>query len=218
MSISIVLRNKKVTNKKGKKITISDGEEVKQFRFQEDTWEFIKEFLITNRSKLLLKMKKLSIPRLCDIYRVYFKRRFTNMKSSAIPLEERRKLITTGIIDQCEKLEKYALIMEKEFQVEPKNHEWVKDFVVGEEVIINTSKYSRHSHRKAIITRIGKTISVDVYDYNVVKVCNDHQRYFTSKIIYKQNIKSSVIARDRCDIYKRGENNDKYFDDFTYDW
>ena len=217
MSIQIVTRDKSVVSKKGKKFTIIDGEEVKQFRFQEDTWELIKEFLITNRSILLLKMKKLGIPRLCDIYRVYFKRRFTNMKSSAIPLEERRKLITTGIVNQCEKQEKYALIMEKEFQVKPKNHEWIKDFVVGEEVIIDTSKYLRHSHRKGIITRIGKTISVDVYDYNVVGVCNDHQRFFTRKIIYKQNIKSSVIVRDRCDIYKRGENYDKYFDDFTYD-
>jgi hypothetical protein len=102
----------------------------------------------------------------------------------------------------------------------PKNYDWLKDFAVGEEVIINTSKhFTRHdTHCKAIITRIGKTISVNVYDYNVVQVVNDHQRHFTNRVVYKQNIFTSHIIRHRCEINKRGEGYDKYFDDFTYDW
>jgi hypothetical protein len=114
--------------------------------------------------------------------------------------------------------------MENEFQVkfkQEKDLKWLKDFVVGEEVIVDTNYtcYSkRNPHRKGIITRIGKTISVNIIDFDDVGIRNPHQMYFTNKIIYKQNIRKSTIVRERNAIHKRGEKHDEYFNDFTYDW
>ena len=56
MSIQIVTRNKSFINKKGKKITIID-DEVKQFLFQADVWELIKEFMILTASNVKFKCR-----------------------------------------------------------------------------------------------------------------------------------------------------------------
>lgn len=56
MSVSIVLQNKSFINKKGKKITIIDAE-VKQFWFQAEVWELIKEFMILTASNVKFKCR-----------------------------------------------------------------------------------------------------------------------------------------------------------------
>ena len=56
MSIQIVTSNKSFINKKGKKITII-GVEVKQFLFQADVWELIKEFMILTASNVKFKCR-----------------------------------------------------------------------------------------------------------------------------------------------------------------
>ena len=56
MSISIVLRNKSFVNKKGKEMIIGI-EEVKQFLFQADVWELIKEFMILTTSNVKFKCR-----------------------------------------------------------------------------------------------------------------------------------------------------------------
>jgi hypothetical protein len=211
-------------NKKGKKIVIMGFENVKQYWFQEEVWELIKEFIITPRSILLLNMKKLGIPRLCDIFKGYFRRRITNMKSSAIPLEQRRKLITKAIIDKCQaEPTKYAVIMENEFQVKPKpvkNHDWLKDFEVGEEVVVAHFKSKKPrtvtQNRKGIIRKIGKTIQVELYDYYRID-CGawKTQSYGYDRLKWLNTFDEKVIVYNRYSIYKRGENSftDRYFEE-----
>jgi len=137
----------------------------KQFWFPEEVWEIIKEFIITDRSRLLFKMSPLSMARLSGIFEKYFQRRHKNMNKSSIPLEDRKYGIKKGIIKRCEITPtKYAEIMESEFQVKPKvekNYDWLRDFAVGEEVLVKTNKKS--VKRKGVIRKIGKTIQVELY-------------------------------------------------------
>lgn len=141
----------------------------KEFWFQEEVWKIIKEFLITNRSMLLLKMKPLSMARLSGIFEKYFQRRNKNVNKSSIPLEDRKYGIKKGIIKRCEETPtRYTEIMESEFQVKPKkpraekNYDWLRDFAVGEEVLVKTNK--KLINRKGVVRKIGKTIQVELYD------------------------------------------------------
>ncbi len=144
---------------------------VYQFWFPEEVWEIIKEFIITPRSRLLLKMKLLSIPRLSNIFAKYFQMRVTNMNDSRTPLEQRKNVCKSGIIESCEKTPtRYAEIMENEFQVKPKkekNYDWLNVFFVGEEVFVN-----RKDLRRGKITKITKTsilVLLDNGDKTIVK-------------------------------------------------
>jgi hypothetical protein len=144
---------------------------VYQFWFPEEVWELIKEFIITPRSRLLLKMKLLSIPRLSDIFAKYFQRRFININKSSIPLEDRKNGIKSKIIKRCEKTPtRYGEIMENEFQVKPKkekNYDWLNVFFVGEEVFVN-----RKDLKRGKITKITKTsilVLLDNGDKTIVK-------------------------------------------------
>jgi len=93
--------------------------EKKQFLFQEDTWNIIKEFVITPRSILLLKIKRLGITRLCEISKAHFCIIFVNIKNSKIPLEKRRNILMTVLINHCDaEPAKYAAIMDQ-FPVKP---------------------------------------------------------------------------------------------------
>lgn len=137
---------------------------VKQFIFQEDAWELIKEFLITNRSKLLLKTRILSINTLTDIFKRHFRKRVINIRSSSIPLELRKNVIIKEIAKRCEESpEKYAEITR---DLLPKDCGWFSDFRVGQDVFIVMyySKKGKASYtRKGIIRSIGKTIRVELY-------------------------------------------------------
>jgi len=87
---------------------------VKQITYQKDVWELIKLFLITNRSKLSVKLKILDLPTLCDIYKKYFLRRLINMQDDCLPLEYRKKLIKDAIIKRCEANPEQYTIMKNE--------------------------------------------------------------------------------------------------------
>jgi len=183
MSVQIVLRDKSFINKKGKKITIIDGEEVKQFWFPDEVWEIIKEFLITTRSMMLLKMKTLGHARLCKIFWNYFSSDYKQwettrlMNATYTPLEQRKRFIKSRILNGCESPTKHAEIMEKEFQVKPraeKNYDWLQDFAVGEEVIvrkIENKSLACHLAKnvKGVVRKIGKTIQVELYQYGWIE-------------------------------------------------
>lgn len=136
---------------------------IKQFIFQEDAWELIKEFLITNRSKLLLKTRVLSINTLSDIFKRHFRKRVINIRSSSFPLELRKNVIVKEIAKLCEETpEKYAEITR---ELLPKDCGWFSDFRVGQDVFIvmPSKKGKASSTRKGIIRSIGKTIRVELY-------------------------------------------------------
>jgi hypothetical protein len=218
MSIQIVLRDKSFINKKGKKITIIDGEEVKQFWFPEEVWEIIKEFLITPRSMMLLKMKKLGHARLCKIFWNYFSSDYKQwehtrlMNANYATLEQRKRFIKSRIINGCESPTKHAEIMEKEFQVKPKDYEWLKDFAVGEEVLVReykSKKWSKRHNRKGIIRKIGKTIQVELYDYQRIssgdfKGCPFDYDSLASmrRLVWLETFEEKVTVYNRKNIYK----------------
>jgi hypothetical protein len=136
---------------------------IKQFMFQEDVWELIKEFLITNRSKLLLKTRILSINTLTDILKRHFRKRVVNIRTSSIPLELRKNVVVKEIAKRCEESpEKYAEITR---ELLPKDCGWFSDFRVGQDVFIVMyfPKKKASYTRKGIIRSIGKTIRVELY-------------------------------------------------------
>jgi len=222
MSIQIIQVLKKqgeIITKKGRKLSIMDFVDVKQFWFQEEVWEHIKEFIITPRSMLLLKMKKLGHNRLCKIFWNYFQRDYQEGNHTYLindrhtPLEQRKNFIKSRIIKGCETPTKYAEIMEKEFQVKPKNYDWLKDFAVGEEVIVRqfNSKldivywWTKTKNRKGVIRKIGKTIQVELYDYEFLRgVPRDEYRLL-------ETFEEKVSVYRRNNLYKRGECCDKLF-------
>jgi hypothetical protein len=129
-------------------------------------------------------------------------------------LEQRRKLITKAIIDKCQaEPTKYAVIMENEFQVQPKpvkNHDWLKDFEVGEEVVVARFKgknpRTEKKNRKGIIRKIGKTIQVELYNYSRID-CDawKTQTYGNDRLIWLDTFDEKVIVYNRDSIYKRGD-------------
>lgn len=212
MSISIVLRNK-VVSKKGKKMIIIDGEEVKQFWFPEEVWELVKEFMITNRAKLLLKMKKLGVEPLLKIYWNHFSSDYNHwrhnqlMDANYTPTEERKRFIKGRIINGCETSTKYTEIMEKEFQVKPKNYDWLNDFAVGEEVIVRKvvgkGRLNKTKNVKAVVRKIGKILQVELYEYRCRWIdgqCRSLETFFGNVNVYR-----------RDNLYKKGECDDKLF-------
>jgi hypothetical protein len=213
MSIQIVLRDKSFINKKGKKITIIDGEEVKQFWFPEEVWEIIKEFLITPRSMMLLKMQKLGHARLCKIFWIYFSSDYKQwehaqiMNANYATLEERKRFIKSRIIKGCESPTKHAEIMEKEFQVKPKDYEWLKDFAVGEEVLVrkfkSKKKWTVTYNRKGVVRKIGKIIQVELYEYD----CIDNR----TRLRWLETFDEKVSVYHKKNITKKGKHMDEYF-------
>ena len=184
-----------------------------QFWFPEEVWELIKEFMITHRAKLLFNMKLLSIPRLSGIFEKYFQRRIKNMNDSRIPLEQRKNQIKSGIIKRCEKTPtRYAEIMEKEFQVKPKpvkNYDWVKEFAVGEELIVvyfNSKKsLGITKDRKGIIRKIGKTLQVDLYDYDRIDCgASTTQTSGFDRLRWLETINGTINVYNSWSVHKRG--------------
>jgi len=153
---------------------------VYQFWFPDEVWELIKEFFISHRSMLLLKLKDMSLSGMCKIHEKYFFERFKNR--SHIPLEQRKAQIKSFLIEDCEFQGKhiYAEIMKNEFQVKPKkpraekNYEWLQEFAVGEEVIvrkIENKSLACHLRKnvKGVVRKIGKTLQVELYQYDWIE-------------------------------------------------
>lgn len=152
------------------------------------------------------------------------------MNDSSIPLEQRKNGIKTQIIKKCEKTPtRYAEIMESEFQVKPKkpraekNYDWLRDFVVGEEVIVRrfNSKNPRKSpfNRKGVIRKIGKTIQVELYDYEripcgALKGCPfDYNTLLwmrADRLRWLETFDQKVTIYNRDALFKRG--GDEAFD------
>jgi hypothetical protein len=154
---------------------------VYQFWFPDEVWELIKEFLITHRSMLLHKMKKMGLSPMCNIYEKYFHSKLSRVNSRRIELEDKKKQIKGCIIERCdEDPTKYAEIMENEFQVKPKkpraekNYDWLQDFAVGEEVVVRKIENKSlvchlRKNVKGVVRKIGKTIQVELYQYRWIE-------------------------------------------------
>lgn len=191
---------------------------IKQFMFQEDIWELIKEFLITTRSRLMLKSRSLSIPTLCGIFKTHFRKRIINIKTSSIPLEIRKNVIITEIVKGCEENPgKYAEIT-RELLPKVKDYAWLSEFQVGQEVLImvhpNKGMKIKYN-RKGIVRSIGKTLRVELYTYDLIPSVNAHRMMWLNSFDRKVSITDRSVVRTKTDCF--GIRKTQYFYNSWYD-
>jgi hypothetical protein len=169
---------------------------------------------IISNDLLMKKMETAGIDKLVSIYGEQFHRRLTNMKASSIPLEKRRSLIITKIMEQIAKSDDKAhdkKIMDTYFAEKPKEEkpivEWLSNFAIGEEVIITNGPY-KCPHRKGIISKINKkSVSVKLFAYREIDDKNAllNQTYGYNKLIWKTYTDDSKVIFDKKSIVKKGE-------------
>lgn len=168
--------------------------------------------------KLLKKIEEAGIDVLVSIYGNEFKKRITNMKCSSIPLQKRKDLITSKILEEVlksndEKLSKKLL--DKYFapkQKQVKDVEWVKEFEVGEEVLVYRG-LGMGGRRKAKIIKINdKSITIRYFDYCMINDLHaiQLQTYGTHRLIWGSLGEEKRVIKSRCDIYKKGQ--ESYYD------
>jgi hypothetical protein len=164
---------------------------------------------------LLKKLDEAGIDKLVSIYGDKFKRRITNMKCTSIPLEKRKNLIKTKILEQVVKSENINIsreildtyFVEKE-KKEKDTPSWLNDYVVGEEVFILSAKpqnRGRYVNRKAIISKINKkSLSVRLYGYNEIDDLNaiQNQTYGYNRLVWWDFTNDSQIMYDNRNIIK----------------
>jgi hypothetical protein len=206
MSIQIVsvkvIEGEFIVKKTGKKMFIVDFVDVKQYWFQDEVWDLIKEFIITPRSRLLLRTRDLSIPVLTKIYMKYFNIKVTNVNNSKVPLETRKKLLTEGIVIKCEQNpRKYDEIMETEFKVKPQY--WTENYEIGDVVLalegVRMGKV-QYRHKSSI-----KIALFAFEDEDVVKV-NTTYHYRR----WKPEIDKVITIKKRSGVTSRKELSSRY--------
>jgi len=177
--------------------------------FPDDIWDNIKDFMIEKpKHKLIEKLKDTGIDTLVKILRGQFKRGFTNMKSSSIPLEERRNLIITTIL-KCSKQSNNENDILKLYYAEKDNKEcsWVNNYSIGEELLCRTGEYGIRS-RKAKVVKINKSsITVGLYYYNQINDDNAcrNQTYGNHRLIWGNFINDKKIIYNERYLIKQNE-------------
>lgn len=186
--------------------------------FKEDSED---EKVIFDGDILLQKLNTAGIDTMVSIYGNIFKRKISNMKASSIPLEKRRNLIITKILEALVKSDDDTLskkIIETYFAEKPKQEkpvaDWVTDFVVGEEVIITLApqqqKRGMKIHRKGKIIKINKkSVSVELFAYNEIDDKNalNNQTYGYNKLVWASFTNDKMVIFARNMLVKRGDNN-----------
>ena len=176
---------------------------------------------------LLKKLDEAGIDKLVSIYADKFKRRITNMKSSRIPLEKRKNLIITKILEavvrsENENISKEILdtyFSEKE-KKEKETPSWLNDYLVGEEVFILSAKpqdRGRYVNRKAIISKINKkSISVRLYGYNEIDDLNaiQNQTHGYNRLVWWDFTNDSQIMYNNRNIIKKENLTGRYAEEF----
>ena len=168
-------------------------------------------------------LMKASIDTLCSMLRKEFKKGFTNMKCASIPLEKRKEVLVKSILNECEKNEKdiNLLVVEhlnkKKITSSDKNYEWINEFEVGEEIIVNVSK-GRWTFKKvkAVVKKINKCgISVNCYNYDTITdyAALRNQTIGKTRLIWTDLQTKTKVIQSRHNIYKRGEFYDDMFNE-----
>jgi hypothetical protein len=170
---------------------------------------------------LIKKLDTAGIDTMVSIYGNIFKRKISNMKASSIPLEKRRNLIITKILEAVVKSDDKLIskkIIETYFAEKPKQEkpvaDWVTDFVVGEEVIITLApqqqKRGMKIHRKGKIIKINKkSVSVELFAYNEIDDKNalENQTYGYNKLVWASFTNDKMVIFARNMLVKKGDNN-----------
>lgn len=157
-------------------------------------------------------LKDSSVDKLCDILSL-FSKKITNMKNSRIPLEKRKTTIISFITDEINKLDEPTTLVDKiikdHFTKKTKNIEWLNEFVVGEEVLVN--------YKKGKIEKINpKSVSVSMYTFDIINddFAWNNQTFGTIRYIWKPEIRDTIVIHSREKLIKRGEDEgafDRYF-------
>jgi len=212
MSVQIVqkkvIEGEFIVKKTGKKMFIVDFVDVKQYWFQEEVWEIIKEFIITSRSKLLLRTRNLSIPVLSKIYSKYFNIKVTNINNSKVPLESRKKLLTEGIIIKCEQNpRKYDEIMETEFKVKPQY--WTENYEIGDVVLaLEGVRMGKVQYR------YKSSIKIALFDFEDVDVVKGNTTYHYRR--WNPEIDKVITIKKRSGVTSQKELSSRYIP--SYRW
>ena len=177
--------------------------------------------VIYDEDILIKKLDFAGIDTMVSIYGNIFKRKISNMKASSIPLEKRRNLIITKILEAVIKSDDELIskkIIETYFAEKPKQEkpvaDWVTDFVVGEEVIITLApqqqKRGMKIHRKGKIIKINKkSVSVELFAYNEIDDKNalKNQTYGYNKLVWASFTNDKMVIFTRNMLVKKGDNN-----------
>jgi hypothetical protein len=170
---------------------------------------------------LLEKLNGCGIDVLISILGDEFRRSITNMKSSSIPLERRKGLAIKTIMEFVAKGDSIAIsnrILETYFAPkEPKNTEWLNDFVVGEEVISKYAPQERPSlkniYRKGIVSKINKkSLTIRLFAYKEIDDMDaiQNQTFGYNRLIWETRTNETQIIFDRMSIAKKGQ--ETYYD------
>lgn len=178
--------------------------------FPDEIWDNIKEFMIEKpKHKLIKKLNKTGIDTLVKILKGQFKRGFSNMKSSSIPLEKRRNLIITTIL-KCSKPSNIDDILklyyaEKDKTKIEKDCSWVNNYSVGEELLGRTGEYGIY-FRKAKVVKINKSsITIGLYYYNQIDDDDAarNQTYGNHRLIWGNFINDKKIIYNKDQLIKQ---------------
>jgi hypothetical protein len=165
---------------------VLDFEDVKQFLFQEDIWEHIKSYVISNRSRWLYAMRNTRLSdthtllhglyysfTLVDKTRVAGQTLLTGLeklyKRPEIDTFEKMKKMKNRIIQNIENRPDYQNLFKDDVQVHSRDS--LTDFRVNEEVLffMNYSiddRISVEGYRKGVVRRINeKTMRIDLFNY-----------------------------------------------------
>jgi len=175
-----VFKKQALVSRKGKKFTIVDFEDVKQFWFQEDIWEHIKSYFIP-RSRWFYSMRNTGISSLRNLLRgLYFA--LPNVASQKL-IAGIDKLTKNRNISDFEKIKrlKKRIIQNIQFRPDYQNllkdgarfhsKESLTDFRVNEEVLFWTDYdingiLAVKGYRKGIIRKINKkSLRIDLFKY-----------------------------------------------------
>jgi hypothetical protein len=170
--------------------------------------------IISTNDILMKKMETAGIDKLVSIYGEQFNRRLTNMKSSSIPLENRRNLIISKIMRAIAISDDKAhdkKIMDIYFPEKPKEEkpivDWMSNFTIGEEVLI-CGKYMHNANIKGKIAKINKkSVTVKLFAYTEISDKNayENQTYGNNRLIWETFTNDSKVVFDKKSIIKKGE-------------
>jgi hypothetical protein len=201
-------------NKKREKIEFIE-EIIVSVKFPDGVWDIIKEFMIEKpKHKLIKKLNETGIDTLVKILKEQFKRGFSNMKSSSIPLEKRRNLIITTIL-KCSKPSNIDNILklyyaEKDKTKIEKDCSWVNNYFVGEQLLCKTGEYGIYS-RKAKVIKINKSsLTIGLYSYTQIDDVDGvrNQTYANHRLIWVNFINNKKVIYDKRDLIKQTDFNE----------
>lgn len=163
-----------------------------------------------NTEKLIVHLNKAGIDMLVTIYKNEFKRKITNMKCSAIPLDKRKGLIIKNILEAIVKGDTLALtdkIITTYFSKNTEktlSPEWINEFSLREEILV----YNDGIYNKGFVYKINKkSISVRLFCYSEIDDMNAivNQTYGTNKLKWWGLTNKTKIIFKRHHIIKKDE-------------